>query len=103
MASVSFDEPSEVGGQWLHHYTLPIALDHVVVDRVARHAVVGADLHEEHVASVLGEAIKTLAYDIVLCGKVTIDDTDSYVGPAIAELLNLPQVSAITKLEISPE
>ncbi|NQT74476.1 MAG: electron transfer flavoprotein subunit beta/FixA family protein [Chloroflexi bacterium] len=60
-------------------------------------------LDSSGVASILGEAIKTLRYDVVLCGKVTIDDTDSYVGPAIAELLSLPQVSAITKVQISPD
>jgi len=55
------------------------------------------------VSIILAEAMSKLGYDLILCGKISIDEADGYVGSAIAELLNLPQVSAITRLEISPD
>jgi len=40
-------------------------------------------------------------FDLVLCGKMAIDDYNHAVGPIIAELLNLPCVSAIAHLDVA--
>ncbi|HKX17588.1 MAG TPA: electron transfer flavoprotein subunit beta/FixA family protein [bacterium] len=51
-------------------------------------------------ARVLAAAIKPLSADLVLCGKLSTDDNAAVVGPAVAEFLDLPQATAITKLEL---
>ncbi len=58
--------------------------------------------HADHIAlaRVLAAAIATLPHDLVICGKLATDDNASIVGPAIAEFLNLPQATAVTKLEL---
>ncbi len=40
---------------------------------------------------------------MILCGKQAVDDDMAQVGPSLAELLNLPHVTLITKLEISAD
>jgi electron transfer flavoprotein beta subunit len=52
------------------------------------------------VAQALAAEMKDGGYDLVLFGKVAVDDTAQAVGPMTAELLGLPCVSAVTKLEI---
>jgi len=54
-------------------------------------------------AKALAEAIKKESYDLILCGKQAVDDDMAQVGPALAELLNLPHVTLITKLEFSAD
>jgi electron transfer flavoprotein beta subunit len=54
-------------------------------------------------AKALAEAIKKEPYDLILCGKQAVDDDMAQVGPALAELLNLPHVTLITKLEFSAD
>lgn len=51
-------------------------------------------------ANVLAAAIKELSYDLILCGKVAVDDNTGQVGPALAELLGIPHVSGATTLEV---
>jgi electron transfer flavoprotein beta subunit len=48
----------------------------------------------------LAHAIKALEYDLVFCGSQSLDEGSSQVGAVIAELLDLPQVSAVTQLEL---
>lgn len=55
------------------------------------------------VASLLRDAIRGRGYDIILCGKEAVDDRQGAVGVELAELLSLPHVSAITRLDIDPE
>ena len=46
------------------------------------------------VSSLLAEAIKKIGdYDIVLCGEASIDMFSGQVGPRIAGLLNIPQIT----------
>jgi len=52
------------------------------------------------VAQVLAAAIRTLPHDIVICGKLSTDDNAGIVGSALAEYLDLPQATAIAKLEV---
>ena len=54
-------------------------------------------------AKALAEAIKKEPYDLILCGKQAVDDDMAQVGPALAEILNLPHVTLITKLEFSAD
>lgn len=54
------------------------------------------------VAKTLAAAIKAEGgCDLLLLGKLAIDDNGSSVGPMIAELLNLPHVSVVSKLELT--
>ena len=55
------------------------------------------------VAQVLAKAIRTLNYDLILCGRQAVDDDMAHVGPSLAVLLGLPFVTVITKLEIFPD
>jgi electron transfer flavoprotein beta subunit len=59
-----------------------------------------AGLDHVGTARVLAAAIKSVPYDLVLCGKLSTDDNAGIVGPAIAEFLGLPQATAVTKLEL---
>jgi len=51
-------------------------------------------------ARLLATGLKRLEWDLVLCGKVAVDDNASSVGPAVAELLGAPHVSAIVSLAV---
>jgi electron transfer flavoprotein beta subunit len=53
------------------------------------------------VARVLAAELKDGAYDLILFGKLAIDDYSHAVGVMVAELLELPCVSAIAELEIA--
>jgi len=55
------------------------------------------------ISVILAEAIKDLNYDIVICGKKTIDNNAGLVGSFLADLLNIPHVSRIVRLELSPQ
>jgi len=51
-------------------------------------------------ALALSKALQGIPYDLVLCGKQAIDDDNAAVGIELAELLGLPHVAVVTKLEI---
>lgn len=40
-------------------------------------------------------------FDLVFCGQYSIDAETGQVGPEVAELLNIPHVAAVTKLEVA--
>jgi len=44
-----------------------------------------------------------LEYDIILCGKQSVDHDNAQVGIALAEMLNLPHVSLVTNLEVADD
>lgn len=52
-------------------------------------------------AKILAEYLKDKEVDLILGGNVAIDNASGQVGPRVAELLNIPYVTTITKLEIS--
>ncbi len=54
-------------------------------------------------AVVLAAAIKRGAYDLILFGKQAIDDDNGAVGIHVAEMLGLPHVAVINKLELFPD
>jgi len=55
------------------------------------------------VARALAAAIKDLDCDIVFTGQRGIDDDSGLVGPALAEMLDIPQATVITKVEVAED
>jgi electron transfer flavoprotein beta subunit len=55
------------------------------------------------VATALAAAIKGLSYDIIFTGQRGIDDDNGIVGAALAEMLNIPNISVVEKVEISAD
>ena len=51
-------------------------------------------------ARALSMALAGQGYDLIICGRNSVDAETGQVGPEIAELLDLPQVSAVRRLEI---
>jgi electron transfer flavoprotein beta subunit len=58
----------------------------------------GADAYS--IAAALAAAIKGIPHDIIFCGQRAIDDDAGQVGSVLAELLGLPQVTFVTKLDV---
>jgi len=54
-------------------------------------------------AKALSEAIKNVPFDLIFCGQRAIDDDGASVGAALAHFLGIPQVSLVTKLEITDD
>jgi len=52
------------------------------------------------IASALAAELKTGGYDLILFGKMSIDSSSQSVGPMVAELLEVPLVTAVSKLSI---
>ncbi len=51
-------------------------------------------------AKILGEYLKDKNADLIIAGNVAIDGGSGQVGPRVAELLNIPYITTITKLDI---
>ena len=49
---------------------------------------------------VLARAVQALEYDIILCGKASLDEGNGFVGAALAEWLDLPLVTSTTRIDI---
>ncbi len=54
-------------------------------------------------ALVLSAAIRRLACDLILCGKQAVDDDSGIVGIQVAEMLGIPHVAVVNKLEVHPD
>jgi electron transfer flavoprotein beta subunit len=54
-------------------------------------------------ALILSKALEKIDYDIVCCGKQGVDEDHAQVGIILAELLDVPHVSVVTKLEIAED
>lgn len=54
-------------------------------------------------AKILAEKIKSMEYDLIIMGKETIDDGSMQLGPMLGELLNIPCVTVVTKLDVDGE
>jgi len=61
----------------------------------------GSDSYATAVA--LAEVIKRLKYDLVLCGQKAAENEDGQVGAILAEVLNIPLVSSVVKVEVSSD
>jgi electron transfer flavoprotein beta subunit len=64
-------------------------------------AITGSD--SLGIARILAAVIKDLDYDIILCGKQGVDDDYGIVGSILAELLGIPQISVVLKVEVSED
>jgi len=54
-------------------------------------------------AMALAAAIQRRPFDLILCGRQAVDDDQAQVGASLAELLDIPHVSLISKLELSAD
>ena len=50
-------------------------------------------------ASALAAAIKEIPHDIIFCGQRAVDDDSGQVGSILAELLDIPQMTVVTKFD----
>jgi electron transfer flavoprotein beta subunit len=67
-------------------------------DRAVR---VDSDGHDPiHIAGALAEVVREENPDLVLCGVQSSDSVQASTGTALAELLDLPRVAVVTKLEL---
>ncbi|MCY3413260.1 MAG: electron transfer flavoprotein subunit beta/FixA family protein [Candidatus Heimdallarchaeota archaeon] len=53
------------------------------------------------IAKALKALIEPLNPDIIFCGKQATDSSDSFIGPAIAALMNIPVITEINTLEVT--
>ncbi|HWP42889.1 MAG TPA: FAD-binding protein [Blastocatellia bacterium] len=51
-------------------------------------------------ARALAEAIRRVGFDLIMCGKHSVDAETGQVGPEVAELLGIPHVTGVCKLEL---
>jgi electron transfer flavoprotein beta subunit len=58
----------------------------------------GADAY--NTAMAMAAAIKSIPYDMIFCGQRAIDDDSGQVGAILAELLDIPQVTVVTKVDV---
>ncbi len=56
------------------------------------------DVHSTSV--ILAKQIARVQYDLVLCGNESTDEGNGFVGAGIAETLNLPLVTGVTRIDI---
>lgn len=63
----------------------------------------GDSVDEHTIAHILAGTIKqqNLAFDLILCGYMAVDDGSAQVGPRLAELLNIAHISTIVKLTVN--
>src|SRR5215470_8168746 len=53
-------------------------------------------------AQALAAALRRERFDLILCGRNSVDAETGQVGPELAELLDLPQVTVARTLEVDP-
>jgi electron transfer flavoprotein beta subunit len=53
------------------------------------------------VAKALAAELRTGGYDLILFGKMAVDDYNQQVGPMVAELLDLPCVTSVIHLDLT--
>jgi electron transfer flavoprotein beta subunit len=54
-------------------------------------------------ARVLAAALKGVPYDLIFCGQRAVDDDGGQVGACLADFLDLPQLSVITKVDLAQD
>ncbi len=58
------------------------------------------NLDAHSVALLLARVISRLQYDLILCGKESSDEGNSFLGAGLAEALGLPLVTSSTRIDI---
>jgi electron transfer flavoprotein beta subunit len=61
------------------------------------------ELDQFTTATLLAAYLKNQEYDIILGGNVAVDGGSGQVGPRVAQILGIPQVTTITNLEVADE
>jgi electron transfer flavoprotein beta subunit len=74
---------------------LNLGVDRAVIVKEA--SLLGGDMLG--VAKILAAAIRPMEPDMIWLGKLSIDEENSGVGPALAEYLGLPHVAVVSKLD----
>lgn len=72
-------------------------------DRAVHVALEDFPLHDEITsAKVIAAAVENegVVFDLIFCGKQTIDNDSGELGPALAEFLDLPHAGAVVKFEL---
>jgi electron transfer flavoprotein beta subunit len=69
-------------------------------DRAVHLKTDGQPIDTVAVATAIAAEIKDEKFDLILMGKMAIDDYNHAMGPALAELLGLPSVSAVTAFKV---
>jgi len=59
------------------------------------------DADEYAKAQILTKAIAQIPYDIILVGRIAIDDGASQIAVRLAEALSIPSISSVLKLEVA--
>ena len=54
-------------------------------------------------AKVLAAALKKMQFDLVLAGKQAVDEDNAQVGVRVAELIGLPEVNSVIKIDFSDD
>lgn len=80
-------------------YALALGADRAV--HLNDRAFAGADTLAT--ARALSAALKRERPDLIICGRVSADAETGQVGPEIAEFLDIPQITAASAVEISPD
>jgi len=65
----------------------------------------GTDFHEADsfaTGVILADAVRSLQYDLILCGNRANDTGAGMAGYVIADKLNIPVVSRVTNIQLSP-
>jgi len=69
----------------------------------AIHIETDEDLDPLDTAKALAGAIKEIPHDIIFCGQRAVDNDQGMVGAGLAEFLGIPNVSLVTKIELSED
>lgn len=56
---------------------------------------------EWHNAEVLAKAVSQIPYDLIIAGRIAIDDGASQIAVRLAEILNVPSISSVLKLDVT--
>ena len=67
----------------------------------AVHIKTDAEPDAPGVASLLADALRGQGFDLILCGKQSVDDDAGVVGPMLAEFLGLPCVTVAVEITIA--
>ncbi len=62
----------------------------------------GASADPLQTAHALASQLKTMRFDLILCGKQAVDDDNAQTGALIAEILDLPQATVVVALKVDP-
>jgi electron transfer flavoprotein beta subunit len=60
------------------------------------------EMNPHVVSNILVGVIRDLEYDLILCGKLAIDDEIGSTGTFVAESLDLPVVTSVVRIELHP-